>query len=568
VNLKVTIFAIVILGAWGLGPQTINGQPAIVPGKGSAEPAAQRFSAGIQVMIDPEKLRAAGLTPTHVSAVIESFYKEHRRFTLAELESAPVATIDGKKYLVKDVATITVGFENKAAAGSGAPASLFFDGDGRPGLRLTAAAALALGIELDIAQLVTKAQPLPAQKGTINYDSDRLFVVRPRFDAEVVELGQVDEAPDPAKPNAKAQKRMLRYGDRVKQGELLAVLFSAELGKAKGALVAALLDLRLSKDAVDRLRKLYEEGGISAKVLQQAERQEQVDRTAALAAERSLRLQKLSDKEIQELRDEAKVLGEAMKDKKLVRDAKAEAEKWARIEIRAPTLTSNPKQELIIVERNAIINEVVRPFEGPPIFKLANTDRLQVWVALPHEYVPVVQRMVSSAEKGAPTARVEFPGDARQKPMHLRFRIGPLGDVEGAARMLIADLDNPKGDTYLVGSFVNVAILVPPRPDVVAIPTAALHEAGGQTLLFVQPDPAKNEYLLRRVAVAERFKDVAWVHSKLAADQIEQNTQDAKQGKRPVEPLLPGERVVVRGVVELAAALEAQSAKEGKRSTR
>jgi multidrug efflux pump subunit AcrA (membrane-fusion protein) len=163
---------------------------------------------------------------------------------------------------------------------------------------------------------------------------------------------------------------------------------------------------------------------------------------------------------------------------------------------------------------------------------------------------------------------VEFPGDARQKPMHLRFRIGPLGDVEGAARVLIADLDNPNGDTYLVGQFVNVTILVPPRPDVVAIPAAALHEAGGQTLLFVQPDPAKNEYLLRRVAVAERFKDVAWVHTKLAADQIEQNTQDAKQGKRPVEPLLPDERVVVRGVVELVAALEAQSAKEGKRSTR
>ena len=56
--------------------------------------------------------------------------------------------------------------------------------------------------------------------GTLSLDSTQLEQVRCRFDGEVVEIGKVA---DGARP--------LQFGDSVKPGQLLAIVWSRELGE-------------------------------------------------------------------------------------------------------------------------------------------------------------------------------------------------------------------------------------------------------------------------------------------------------------------------------------------------
>ena len=112
------------------------------------------------------------------------------------------------------------------------------------GLQLSAQAVEGLQIKSDIATRAIKQRSLPPQSGTINYDTDRLFSIPSRFNGELVEVAKVDDEPG---PSGEIKKRPLRYGDRVKQGQLLAVVYSQPLGAQKAALVDAMCSLRSAR---------------------------------------------------------------------------------------------------------------------------------------------------------------------------------------------------------------------------------------------------------------------------------------------------------------------------------
>jgi len=123
------------------------------------------------------------------------------------------------------------------------------------------------------------------------------------------------------------------------------------------------------------------------------------------------------------------------------------------------------------------------------------------------------------------------------------------------------DKDAPKDKTdpertRLVGQYVTATIFVPPTRDTVEIPAEALNEVGGQALVFVETNAAKRDYTLRRVPVQARYKDVVVIRSKLSKDDEEVSKLEQQKGRRPIEPLREGDRVITRGVVELTAALE------------
>src|SRR5262249_32679571 len=95
------------------------------------------------------------------------------------------------------------------------------------------------------------------------------------------------------------------------------------------------------------------------------------------------------------------------------------------------------------------------------------------------------------------------------------------------------------------------------------IPTAALNEVDGQSLVFVQPKDAgpafgRGEFELRRVAVVSRFKDKCLVRSKLSRGDEKINAQEdeGEERGRRVRALQEGDRVLTRGVVAVTAALE------------
>ncbi len=434
-------------------------------------------------------------------------------------------------------------------------AELIRDAQGHEGLRLTDEAARGLRIEPMAVLKADKARPLPPQIGTLNFDNDRLFTIRSRFPGEVAEMRKMLDTDG---SGAQTRTRPLRFGDKLKQGDLLAVVWSQPLGQAKSALVDAISQLNMSEAQLQRQFAAFYDAALSLGTLMNTERGVRGDVNSLNTAERSLRMWKLTNEEIQELKDEAKKL----LDKNYKRDARAEAEKWARVEIRVPTYCDNPSAELTVVEKNTNINDMVDPINSGPLFKLADMTRLQIWVHPPEEYLPLIRdRLHTGAEPVKWEIRIQ--SDSPDTPPKLLpiIQVSPSLEPNQHSPMVLGYLDNPD-NKYLVGQFVTATIYMPPDKDTVEMPTNALNEVEGQAMVFVQPDPGKNEIILRRVAVVQRFKDVTLVRSKLTQQEQDLSRTEVARGRRPLQPLLPGERVITRGVVELTSCLEELATKE------
>ena len=416
------------------------------------------------------------------------------------------------------------------------------------GLRLTKEAFDGLRITTAKVETPTEPRPLPPQFGTINYDNDRLFILKSRFAGEVAVL---KEKVEPAIPTA---SRTLRYGDRFEQGDLLAVVWSKDLGTQKAALVDAVCALRLSTNQLERYGKLYEDGALPLAVYKLQERQVQGDRNAVLTAERTLKMWRLTNDEIKEVKNEAKKII----DQKRVRDADYE-KKWAEVNITVPRFNPDKELRLTLVEKNTNLHDMVDP--STIMFKLADLSRLKVWVQPAEEYLPLIRERL---QKGAEMRwQIQFQADPPgTKPLELPIlQVVPSIDSVSHTPMVFGYLPN-KDNKYLIGQFVTATIFVPPDPDTVAVPTNALNDVEGQMLVLVEKDAAKREYMLRRVAVEQRFQDVSFVRSKLTEQEKKQSEVEVLKGRRPIQALLPGERVLTSGIVELTRSLDTQLAEE------
>jgi multidrug efflux pump subunit AcrA (membrane-fusion protein) len=208
---------------------------------------------------------------------------------------------------------------------------------------------------------------------------------------------------------------------------------------------------------------------------------------------------------------------------------------------------------LTIVEKNTNINDMLDPINSPPLFKLADMSRLQVWVQPPEEDLPLLRKNLKS---GNLRWQIQFQAFPNDEPLDLPvLQFAPALDPNLRTPMVIGYLPN-KESKYVVGQFVTATIFVNPEPDSVEIPTNALNEVEGESLVFVQTNGQEHEYGLRRVAVVERFKEFTFVRSRLTKRDREISAAEQMRGRRPIQPLLPGERVVTLGIVELTAALE------------
>jgi membrane fusion protein, heavy metal efflux system len=438
------------------------------------------------------------------------------------------------------------------------PAELIRSADGHDGLRLTAAVIRGLRIKTELAKAADQSRALPVQLGTTNYDNEGLFAIKSRFAGEVAQIHKVRDTGGILVPS---QFRPVRYGDKVSQGELLAVVWSRDLGEKKAALVDALSALSLSEDLLRRQAKLFQEGAISEATYRTQARQVAQDTNNVLTAERTLKMWKLTDREINETKDEAKKIIQMLKEKKK-RDPETE-KNWARVEIRAPVfseipdpdnpgkLIPDPKQMLTIVEKNTNVNDMVDP--TTIMFKLADLTRLQIWVNIHEELLASLRRGQKEPSQPKLTWKVQIENNPT--PLELPIaQVAPSLDPNTHTLTALGYLPNPDMK-YRVGQFVKATIYVKPERDTVEIPTNALNEVEAEALVFVQPDAAKPEFMLRRVAVVHRFKDVSYVRSKLTEQDKNTSADEVKKGKRPIQPLLPGERVVTRPV-ELTAALD------------
>ena len=407
--------------------------------------------------------------------------------------------------------------------------------------------------------------PLPPMIGTINYDNERLFSIKPRFPGEIAELKTFDEirefTVDGGSTTYKTCQRPLKFGDKVKQGEILAVVWSQALGVQKAAFVDAISNLRLSQDTLDRQNELFKKGVVSETALKQAENKVQTDHNALLTAERSLRIWKMNDDEIKMLRAEA----ENIIDQKAKRDVQDEVRRWARVEVTVPWFSKDPKnlkdpgdpkRELTVLEKNTHLGDMVDPANyGMPLFRIADMSRLQIWVHPPEEYLPLIRERLK-AGRGVLKWEIRFQADsAKTPPQFLDVeQISPSLNPDLHTPMLIGYLNNTESK-HLVGQFVTATIMIPPPPDTVELPTSAINPLNGQEFVFVEKPGTTDQFLIRRVSVVQSFRKSSYVRTKLTPEQEKANLQVGADGFK-IESLQPGERVATRGVVELTAALE------------
>ncbi len=436
------------------------------------------------------------------------------------------------------VAALVVGlilFQNyrKAQAGAGPEVAASQANAPRPvrvgpdSLEIPPEVVRSLDVRTAPAVAATRPRPLSPFTGVLALDSDRLARVHTRFAGEVVALGTPAGSETTDLPAAGSTgDRPLAVGDTVRKGQLLAVVWSKDLGEKKSELIDGLSKLKYDRMQYDLIKSLFEKGAKPEQAVRDADLAIQGDLNAVAKAERTLRSWRLTDAEIAVVRQEAERLVGLSAAKPS--DAHVSDPGWARVEVRSPL-------DGAIMEKNVNFGDVVDTTAD--LFKVADRNRLAVWVHVFEEDLPKLED---------PKLPHPLPWTVRVPAMpgvsfagHLE-RIGDSIDTNQHTALAVGHVENPNG-LLKAGQFVTATVELPPAADEVEVPATALVEDGRESIVFVQPDPDKLRFTRRHVQVLRRLHDVVYLSGKPA------------DGK--AEPIRPGERVVTGGALFLNDAL-------------
>jgi cobalt-zinc-cadmium efflux system membrane fusion protein len=426
--------------------------------------------------------------------------------------------------------------------------------------------ARVLGVEsASVAE--TPAPRTLVLSGSLAFDTNHLYRLQPRFgSAEVIEIAT---KPYPVQGPAgwSEVNQPIRVNDRVSKGQLLATLWSKDLGEKKSELIDALVKLAVDERNLKAVEELASQGATPQAVVRQARNQVSSDLNTVARVRRTLDVWKIELKEIAELEQEAQRIL-ASKSKADLDRLQGDAGRWARYEIRSPA-------DGVIVEKNLTVSNIVDPTWD--LFKIVPLNKLMVHAHAYEEDLRLLQDLraqhpnlpwevrVSSYPDAEPLSFTPANGSAEPgKPQQpVIERISPIVDPNQHTALVSGVVDNvvmERRDGGLVrregvlaaGQFVKAAVKLPPPPGVVSVPASAVVEDGQESIVFVRVDPKKDHYAMRRVRVEGRSGDIVYVRSKLDA-------ADRKAGR---QELRPGEWVVTQGSVELRAGLLEQEAKQ------
>jgi cobalt-zinc-cadmium efflux system membrane fusion protein len=389
-----------------------------------------------------------------------------------------------------------------------------------------------------VAKPPTQTRPL-VLPGSTMLDPARIMRIRVRYTpADVKEIGEVrDEEQSAAK--GITVLRELHTGDRVRKGDLLAVLYSADLGQKKNDLIDALVALKLDEHVWKASEKANLTGALPDVAVLAAQRAAEGDYSLIGRAVNTMRTWNIAEEDIQAARDEAAKISE--------RKGKRDPEKeklWPRAELRAPG-------DGVIIERNVGAPGETWVDNTQNLFQIAKVDRLLVVANCPEDDLPTLlalkpeQRRWTVRTVGTPSPS-GLPGAIEE--------IGYLIDPNQHTAVIKGYIDNP-GEQIRGTQFVSCTVTIPPPADVVEIPVDALIDDGKQCLVFVQDDAAKHHYTMRRVQVTQRFERTVFVRSTPIPKEEQLTAAEAEEGLLPKELLRPGERLLQSGVGELKAAL-------------
>jgi cobalt-zinc-cadmium efflux system membrane fusion protein len=401
---------------------------------------------------------------------------------------------------------------------------------GSDGVRLPPATAAKLG--LGTAEVKPRAAAVPRVlrlPGSLAIDPARLVRIRARFaPAVVVEIGSPAEPTGRTRPG-KAAPREPRAGDRVKEGDVLAVLISTDVAARKKELYDALIQLRLDEEILAKAEKAAD--SVPEIFILNARRTVEADRGAVARAEKTLKVWGIPEKEIAAVRRQAREAGERKGKPEAAEARKAREDLWGRVTLRAPF-------DGVIVERNVALHEVVAD-STVNLFQIADLKRLLVLANASEGELPDLNALPAGDRWW--TVHPGGDGTGIKGPIE---EVGYLIDPGQHTAVLKGRVDNSDG-LLRAGQYVTASVALPTTAEAV-LPAAALVEEGGKTFVFVQPDVKKPFFEQRRVLVLRRGGELAHVCARVRPEQERQGYQTVR----------PGERVITSAVLELKAILD------------
>lgn len=232
-------------------------------------------------------------------------------------------------------------------------------------------------------------------------------------------------------------------GDRVAEGQVIALVASGDVGESRAALTSARVRRDAARAARDRQAALVESGIGARRALIEAE--------AELAA---------AEAEMRGLSGSVRIVGRGT---------------GAEVSITAPIAG-------VIVERHAIAGEVVEP--AAPLFTI--TDPAHLWVV---GHVPELDLAV--AREGAPSVLTlaAFPGE--RWPGHVDFVAPALDEATRTLGVRAAlDATDPR---LRAGLFGRLSIAgAGAEPTALVVPVAALARVDGEDVVFGPADEARS----------------------------------------------------------------------------
>ncbi len=213
------------------------------------------------------------------------------------------------------------------------------------------------------------------RSGRLNLDPNRLARVHARFGGQVIAIGQTEFEPGFA---VNQKSRPLQFGDAVKKGQLLAIVWSQEVGEKKSELLHAMSQVFLANRQLAQARSVAK-GSEGERQLSEAERHMKAAAIAVERIERTLHSWKISEEEIHEVCIEAQRMQQAQSagNPQLERT-------WAEVKVRAAF-------DGVVLERNISIGEVVD--NRLDLFKIGDVSTLGVTIDVYEEDLPALEAL-------------------------------------------------------------------------------------------------------------------------------------------------------------------------------
>ncbi len=381
-----------------------------------------------------------------------------------------------------------------------------------------------------------KGNPVPEPlhlSGSLMANPNGLTRVRSLFNGNVVKIATLGQ---PGENNLATSipNRSVRPGDLVAKGQVLAVIWSKDVGNMKTKVIDARSQLLLDQMILERYLNV-EKGTLPENTIETAKRAVSQDDIALKDAKRGLRSYQFSESDIEFLEKQADALAKIkLENGKLVLDKSnhdVEIDRhWADYEIRAP-------ESGVLIEKNINIGDAIDP--SMVLFQIADLTEMQVQVNAQEEDITKLQKLPTYLRRW----QVSIDADAEQEPISGTFeKFGSIIDPMQHTGSIFGMIPNPNR-SLIIGQFVRVDIPLPPESNWVSIPTSAVVEEEDGTIVYVQKANQPGAFTRRKISIAVRGRRLMYVLM----------NPNASMRQIGIEGLSPGEKVLSKGAIQLAA---------------